>query len=156
MVRLSDLHKEEGLRLAAIARDLPTVEPAPWITPKPVADSKIALITSSGIHRRSDPPFQPGVPEFRLLPKDVDYGELVMTHISANFDRSAFQEDPNVMIPIERLDELVAAGEVGASADWHYAIMGAIPNPLMLEEIGTELGELLANDGVDAAVLLPV
>ena len=54
------------------------------------------------------------------------------------------------------LDELVAAGEVGASADWHYAIMGAIPNPLMLEEIGTELGELLANDGVDAAVLLPV
>ena len=156
MVRLSDLHEEEGQRMAAIARDLPTVEPATWITPKPVKDSKIALITSSGIHRRSDPSFKPGVPEFRLHPKDVDFGELVMTHVSANFDRTAFQDDPNVVMPIERLEELVEAGEVGASAEWHYATMGAIPNPLMLEDIGTELGELLANNGVDAAVLLPV
>jgi len=156
MVRLSDLHAEEGQRMAAIANDLPKIEAAPWIKPKSLRESKISLITSSGIHRRSDPPFRPGVPEYRLLPKDVDFGELVMTHVSANFDRSAFQDDPNVVLPLERLAELVETGDVAASADWHYAIMGAIPNPMMLEEIGTELGELLARDGVDAAVLLPV
>lgn len=156
MVRLSDLHPEEGDRLGLIANDLPHVEAGQWITPKPLSESKVALITTSGIHRRSDPPFRPGIPEYRLIPADVDFGDLVMSHMSANFDRTAYQEDPNVMMPLERLHELVEAGEVGSVAQWHYSFMGAIPSPLLLEESGTEVGELLRRDGVDAAVLIPV
>jgi hypothetical protein len=34
--------------------------------------------------------------------------------------------------------------------------MGAVPNPLLLEDIGEQVGRLLAQDGVDVAVLLPV
>ncbi len=156
MVRLSDLHPEEGNRMAQIAKQLPSVDAGAWITPKPVAQSKIALITTSGIHRRSDPPFRPGVAEYRLLPDDLDHAELVMTHLSSNFDRSAFQQDPNVMLPLERLHEMQRDGEVAQVSRWHYGFMGAIPNVLMLEEIGIEVGELLRNDGVDAAVLIPV
>ncbi|MCH9673042.1 MAG: glycine/betaine/sarcosine/D-proline family reductase selenoprotein B [Gammaproteobacteria bacterium] len=156
MVRLSDLHPEEGERMEQIAAQLPRVQAGEWITPKRVADSRIALITTSGIHRRSDPPFRPGISEYRLLPDDLDPAELVMTHVSANFDRTAFQQDPNVMLPLERLHELVEAGEVGSASRWHYAFMGAVPNVALLEAVGMEVGELLARDGVDAAVLLPV
>ncbi|MFT5390669.1 MAG: D-proline reductase (dithiol) PrdB [Gammaproteobacteria bacterium] len=156
MVRLSDLHREEGERMAQIGEQLPSVEAGQWITPKPLAQSKVALITTSGIHRRSDPPFRPGVHEYRLLPDDLDIGELVMTHMSSNFDRSAFQEDPNVVLPIERLHELVDAGHIGSVSKWHYGFMGAVPNPLLLEDIGEQVGRLLAQDGVDVAVLLPV
>ncbi|MEM7252399.1 MAG: glycine/sarcosine/betaine reductase selenoprotein B family protein [Pseudomonadota bacterium] len=156
MVRLSDLHPEEGNRLAEVATRLPSVAPGAWLKPKPLRDSTIALITTSGIHRRSDPPFRPGLAEYRLLPEDVDPADLVMTHLSANYDRSAFQQDPNVMLPLEPLRDLVQAGEVGGIAQWHYGFMGAIPNVHMLEEIGVEVGELLARDCVDAAVLIPV
>lgn len=156
LVRLTDLHPEEGVRLGKIADDLPRIEPGAWVTPKPLASAKVALITTSGIHRRSDAPFKPGIPEYRLLPKDVDFGDLVMSHLSVNFDRTAYQEDPNVMMPLERLHELQADGVVGEVADWHYSFMGAIPSPLLLEESGTEVGELLRRDGVDAAVLIPV
>ena len=142
--------------MAGIARDLPRVKAGAWLTPRPLAESKVALITTSGIHRRTDPPFRPGVPDYRLIPSDVDFGELVMTHVSANFDRSAFQQDPNVMLPLERLHELCDAGEIGEVSAWHYSFMGAIPSPLMLEGVGVAVGKLLANDGVDAAVLLPV
>ena len=142
--------------MAQIASQLPQVPAGRWLTPKSVARSKVALVTTSGIHRRSDPPFRPGIAEYRLLPDDVDFGELVMTHVSANFDRSAFQQDPNVMMPIERLRELADAGEVGEVARWHYGFMGAVPNVMMLEEVGVEVGELMRRDGVDAAVLIPV
>ena len=156
MVRLTDLHPEEGNRMAQIAKQLPTIEPGTWISPKPLCDSKIALVTTAGLHRRTDPPFQPGIAEYRLLPDDLDFADLVMSHMSANFDRSAFQEDPNVMLPIERLHELAELGEIGSVSSMHYGFMGAIPNFYMLEEIGEEVGQLMANDGVDAAVLLPV
>ena len=36
-----------------------------------------------------------------------------MSHISVNFDRSAFQQDPNVWFPLDRLREMVADGELG-------------------------------------------
>lgn len=156
MVRLSDLHPEEGQRMAKIAHDLPQIDPGSWITTQPLAKSKVALITTSGLHRRSDPPFRPGIPEYRLLPDDLDFADLVMSHLSVNFDRSAYQQDPNVMLPIERLHELRDAGEIGSVSQWHYGFMGAIPNPLMLEDVGTEVGELLARDNVDVAVLIPV
>ena len=156
MVRLSDLHPEEGDRLRLIANDLPQVERPAWIEPKALAESKVALITTSGLHRRSDPPFRPGIPEYRLIPSDVDFADVVMSHLSVNFDRTAFQDDPNVMLPLERLHELADDGKIGSVAHWHYSFMGAIPSPLMLEESGTEVGELLKKDGVDAAVLIPV
>ncbi len=156
MVRLRDLHPEEGDRMAQIAKALPRFETESWITPKPLKASKVALLTTSGVHRRTDPPFRPGIPEYRLLPDDLDYAELVMTHLSSNFDRSAFQQDPNVAFPLQRLHELRAAGEIAEVAQWHYGFMGAIPSPLLLEECGTEVGELMRKDGVDAVVLIPV
>jgi len=142
--------------MAQIAKALPRFETESWITPKPLKASKVALLTTSGVHRRTDPPFRPGIPEYRLLPDDLDYAELVMTHLSSNFDRSAFQQDPNVAFPLQRLHELRAAGEIAEVAQWHYGFMGAIPSPLLLEECGTEVGELMRKDGVDAVVLIPV
>ena len=41
------------------------------------------------------------------------------------FDRTGFQEDHNVVLPIDRLNELAAAGEIGAIASIHYSFMGA-------------------------------
>lgn len=135
---------------------MPTIPAGEWITPKPLHESTVAIISTAGLHRRSDVPFQPGAIDYRLIPGDVDFSDVVLSHISANFDRSAFQQDPNISFPLDRLREMAADGEIGGVSKWHYSFMGAQPNPALLEDTGTEVGRLLAADGVDVALLIPV
>ncbi|MDH3731636.1 MAG: glycine/sarcosine/betaine reductase selenoprotein B family protein [Acidimicrobiia bacterium] len=111
MVRLSDLHADERNKMLQAAPGLPQIDPAPWISPPPLADATVAIITTSGIHSRQDPPFRPGLGEYRIIPADIDPAELTMSHISVNFDRSAFQQDPNVWFPLDRLREMKTDGD---------------------------------------------
>ena len=156
MVRLTDLHAAEAEHMRARAAAMKPVAAAPWITPKPLSESKVALVTTAGLHRRSDAPFSLGAVDFRLLPGDVDFADVVVSHISTNFDRSAFQQDPNIWFPIDRLREMEEEGEIGGVATWHYSFMGAQPNHEALAETGEEVGQLLAKDEVDVALLIPV
>ena len=156
MVRLSDLHESEAEHMRARAAAMTPVEPAPWITPKPLHEATVAIVSTAGLHRRSDPPFTVGATDYRLIPGDVDFGDCVLSHISANFDRSAFQQDPNISFPLDRLREMASAGEIGAVASWHYSFMGAQPNHAALAPSGEEVGRLLAADGVDIALLVPI
>ena len=156
MVRLSDLHEAEAVHMRARAEAMRPVDPAPWITPKPLGEAVIAIVSTAGLHRRSDAPFTPGVVDYRLLPGDVDFADVVVSHISTNFDRSAFQQDPNMWLPLDRLREMAADGEIGGVSNWHYSFMGAQPNHQSLAATGEEVGRLLAADGVEVALLVPV
>ena len=156
MVRLSDLHESEAEHMAARAAAMKPVAPAPWIKPKPLAESTVAIVSTAGLHRRGDPPFRPGAVDYRILPGDVDFADCVLSHISTNFDRSAFQQDPNISFPLDRLREMAADGEIGGVSKWHYSFMGAQPNHEALADSGEEVGRLLAADGVDVALLVPV
>jgi D-proline reductase (dithiol) PrdB len=132
------------------------VEPARWVEPKPLAESKIAIISTAGLHRRTEEPFQVGAVDYRLIPGDIDFADVVMSHVSTNFDRSAFQRDPNIWFPLDRLREMADDGEIGGVSNWHYAFMGAQPNHQALKDAGEEVGRLLAADEVDIALLVPV
>lgn len=156
VVRLTDLHEAEAKHMRARAAAMRPVEAAPWLTPKPLKDSTVAIVSTAGLHRRADPPFNMGAVDYRLLPGDIDFADVVVSHISTNFDRSAFQQDPNIWFPLDRLREMVEDGEVGGVSRWHYAFMGAQPNHEALKETGEEVGRLLAADGVDVALLIPV
>ncbi len=156
MVRLSDLHPTEAEHLLGRANAMQPLDPAPWITPKPVESSTVAIIWTAGLHRRADTRFKPGAIDYRLLPDDVDFADVVVSHVSTNFDRSAFQQDPNIWFPIDRLRELEADGEIGGISRWHYSFMGAQPNHEALAVTGEEVGRLLAADDVDLALLVPV
>lgn len=156
MVRLSDLHEAEAAHMRARAEAMQPVTPAAWITPKPLAQATVAIVSTAGLHRRPDPPFTPGAIDYRLLPGDVDFADVVVSHISTNFDRSAFQQDPNLWFPLERLREMADRGEIGGVSRWHYSFMGAQPNHEALATAGEEVGHLLAKDGVDVALMVPV
>ncbi len=156
MVRLSDLHPTERDHLLARAAAMPEIECERWLTPPPLDESTVALISTAGFHRRGDPPFRPGAVDYRIIPGDIDFADLVLSHVSTNFDRSAIAQDPNISFPIDRLRELTTSGEIGGVAPWHYSFMGAQPQPQKMESTGTEVGRLLAADGVDVALLVPV
>ena len=79
-----------------------------------------------------------------------------ISHTSVNFDRTGFQQDVNVVFPIDRARELVEEGEVGSLADYHYSFMGAFLEADGYETGARELAGLLHKDGVDAVLLCPV
>ncbi|TMG36356.1 MAG: hypothetical protein E6H88_09675 [Chloroflexi bacterium] len=70
------------------------------------------------------------------------------------FDRSGIQRDLNVVFPVDRMRELVGAGELGSLAATFYSFMGAQYPPYgPLQEHAREVGALLRADGVDIVFL---
>jgi D-proline reductase (dithiol) PrdB len=78
-----------------------------------------------------------------------------MSHVSTNFDRTGFQQDLNVILPIDRLREMAGRGEIGSVADFHYSFMGAT-EPEKMELTVRKLASLIKKDNVNAVLLVPV
>ena len=116
---------------------------------------KVAIISTAGLHRRADSPFVPGAGDYRVIPDDADMDDLMMSHVSTNFDRTGFFQDVNTSFPIDRLHELVEEGVVGSAASRQYSFMGATP-PTAMEPVARDLAGLLKQDQVDAVLLVPV
>jgi D-proline reductase (dithiol) PrdB len=153
MVRLSDLPPDYADSLRKLP--LPQFESTPWVAGPNLKTARVAIISTAGLHRASDPKFAGGSADYRLLPADLDYSELMLSHVSLNFDRSGFQQDVGVVFPLENLKQLAADGEIGSVAHWHYSFMGAT-DPTRMVETAPQVARLLKEDGVDAAILVPV
>jgi len=133
----------------------------PW-TPmsKPVRESVVALVTTAGVHRRVDPPFDmtdpDGDPTFRVLPVEGPRAELTITH--KYYDHAAADRDLNVVLPVDRLRELAAAGRVGGVAPRMYSFMGHVDGVhlrTLMEVTAPEVARRLRADGAEAVVLTP-
>lgn len=160
MPRLEDLDPESRQFISNY--QCRTGADVPWMPlEKSLSECRVALVTSSGLIRKSDTPFDlsnpGGDPSYRIIPADTDVAELTLSIISANWDRSGFAMDVNVVFPIERLRELAAKGVIGEAAADHFAFMGSIFDiEPIIEESAPQVGRLLRNAGVDVALLAPV
>jgi D-proline reductase (dithiol) PrdB len=152
-MRLSDVPPEmaEGWRKTP----LPEFESTPWKQAPDLRSARLSIVTTAGLHRRSDVNFVGGAADYRIIPGDVDINELVQSHVSVNFDRTAFQQDTNAVFPLEHLRGLVRQGEIGSLGSWHYSFMGAT-DPTRIVDAGKQVAGLLKDDGVDVVVLVPV
>ena len=133
----------------------------PW-TPVtlPLNKSRLALITTSGVHHREQTPFdmndKTGDPSFRTIDSSWDVSELTITH--DYYDHSDAEKDINIVFPIERLRELHKLGLIGELANSHYAFMGHISDGHVQTLINTYVPEVikeLKEDNVDAVLLTP-
>ena len=154
MVRLTDLHHDDRASLAG--KHLPRFDPPAWAPAPPIAQSRIALVTTACLHVHGDRVFDMTSVEYRAIDRDTAGGDIVMSHTSVNFDRSGFAEDVNVVFPIDRFRELEASGAIGSMADVHYSFMGAYLEPGAYAPSASELATLLRGDGVDSVFLTPV
>jgi D-proline reductase (dithiol) PrdB len=153
MVHLADM--PEHLRDALVNQDLPAFETTPWADGPALAERRIVLITTAGLHRKDEPPFVLDSGEYRIIPDDADMDDLVMSHVSTNFDRTGFYRDLNVVFPIDRLRELRDDGVIGGIARRHFAFMGATP-PHLMEPLARDLAGILRDDAVGGIVFCPV
>ena len=153
MVRLADLEEPERSHLGTIS--CPDFETQPWVTGPAMNKRRVALISTAALQHRDDNPLLIGASDYRVIADDTPDGDLIMGHISTNFDRSGFEQDLNVVLPRARLHELADVGEIGSVAKFHYAVMGST-DPVEMEGAAREIAGHLKADGVDTVFLLPV
>ncbi len=153
MVRLTDIDEPQRSHLANIP--CPSFDSEPWVTGPPLTDRRVALISTAALQHRDDRVLLQGAGDYRVIPDDTPDGDLVMAHVSTNFDRSGYEQDLNVVLPRDRLRELAEAGEIGSVGTCHYAFMGST-DPLHMENAARELALHLKADSVDSVLLLPV
>ena len=157
MVRLADLPDWERSHMLDKLKGLEEFSARPWAKPPPLANCRVAIVSTAGLQVRGDRPFGPSASatDYRIIPGKTPAADLVMSHQSVNFDRTGFQEDHNVAFPLDRLNELERDGVIGEVAEFHYSFMGAAPIR-KLEAKARELAVLLKQDKVDAVLLCPV
>ena len=153
LVRLTDL--PDALRDLVMSCEVPTHTDTPWTEGRKMTDQRVALVSTAGLQRAGDRPFDFESDDYRIIPGDVDPASVQMSHISSDFDRSGFQQDFNVVLPLQRLQEMAAEGEIASVADYHYSFMGA-SHPDDMADRARQLAGLLKADGVNTIVLAPV
>jgi D-proline reductase (dithiol) PrdB len=111
----------------------------PWTElHRPLPTCRAAIITTGGVHRIDDRPFDmtnpDGDPTFREIPATAQAINLTITH--DYYDHRDADRDLNLVCPLERFRELVAEGVLGGLARTHFSFMGHVGGPLVrrLEE----------------------
>ena len=153
MARMEDLVESEQAHMRDLA--LTTYDTAPWVDGPPLSERRVAIVTTAGLGLRGDDGFGLGAADYRVIPAETDSGDILMSHISVNFDRTGFQDDVNVVFPIDRLRELKDAGVIGSIASRHFGFMGATP-PMAHAEIAKDLAGAMKGDKVDGVLLAGV
>lgn len=125
---------------------------------KPLSYSTMALVTTAGAQLADQERFHvetvAGDAGWRQLPHDLDQRRLRFTH--THYDTASAEIDPNVVLPIDRLSEAVAAGRVGSPAPFHIGMMGFNPDPTEIADVsGPAVAALLSDAGVDVVMLVP-
>lgn len=133
----------------------PAYSTQPWVIGPELKKRRITIISTAGLHRRGDRPFEGMDGDYRIIPGNISAGDLVMTHLSTNFDRTGFQQDWNLVFPLDRLKELASESIIGSVANFHYSFMGAT-DPKEMASAAQNLARLLKGDQVTAALLVPV
>ncbi len=134
---------------------------SPW-TPlrKDLKDCRVALITTGGVHLKTQTPFDmsdpEGDPTFREIPSDIDRENLTITH--DYYDHRDGDADINVVLPLDRLAELAEEGFIGSTSASAFSFMGHIIGEhvtTLINETSPDVASKLKADSVDVVLLTP-
>jgi hypothetical protein len=154
--------------------ELHPYEDGPFVRPrKPISESRLVLLTSSGHYVEGRDPEPLGVkdmtqkeaeervreflraePRLSAVPIDTDSANLRVRH--GGYDIRGAQADPNVAFPLERLLELWKEGVIGELAPCAYSFVGATSQKRLLKKSGPQWAKMLEQQRIDAALLVPV
>jgi D-proline reductase (dithiol) PrdB len=151
-----------------------TYEDGPF-TPlaKPLSQARLAVVTSSGHFVAGDDPRPFGVenmtqeeaieriddflrtdPQLSAIPVDTPKEQLRARH--GGYDIRSAQADPNVVVPLEHLRDLWREGSIGELAPTAYSFVGACAQMPLVKRVGPQWIELLRQQQIDAALMVPV
>ncbi len=140
---------------------------------KPLSESRVALVTSSGHFVAGDDPQPFGVsdmtqaeaearineflraaPTLSSIPSDISPADLRVRH--GGYPIAAVTDDHQVALPIGHLRHLADQGRIGELADRAYSFVGAASQLRLRDHVAPEWADLLRSEQVDLALLVPV
>jgi len=133
-------------------------ESSPWAPfDKPLNEARIALISSAGIFRDDQEPFDPWAVNglsFRQIPTGTPFEQLKLHH--NYFDHREALKDLNCVFPTRRLDALAQSGFIGSLAPTAITLgMGRLYKRTALQQETTpEIVKVLNEQQADAALLV--
>jgi D-proline reductase (dithiol) PrdB len=124
----------------------------PWTElRRPLRGCRAAIITTGGVHRNDDRPFDMANPDgdasFREIPATAPATDLTITH--DYYDHRDADRDLNLVFPLERFRELVAEGALGGLVSTHFSFMGHIDGPLVRRLEEESIPRLLVHLGAE-------
>jgi len=140
---------------------------------KPLSECKIALITSSGNFVDGDDPEPLGVvgmtqteaearigeflreaPTLSAIPVDTPASQLRVRH--GGYPVEAVAADHQVALPLGHLAALADEGVIGELSPTAYSFVGAAAQARIRKDVGPAWAQQLADEQVDAVLLVPV
>ena len=133
----------------------------PWHpVKKSLKASKIALVTTAGIHHKGQKPFNMGDslgdPSFRSIDSKTIADTYKITH--DYYDHRDADRDLNIVFPITRLTEMQKSGWVGRVSDRHFSFMGHIDGrhvDTLINRSAPQVAGMLKDLEVDVVLLTP-
>src|SRR5262245_43037449 len=71
--RLDELPEGEARHLRRV--ECPTYDDTPAIAGRPLAERRVVIISTAGLHKRGDRPFRPGDGSYRVIPAETAASE---------------------------------------------------------------------------------
>jgi hypothetical protein len=125
-----------------------------------LSQSRLALISSAGGYlRESQEPFNTNKADLgdytiRLFPSSTPFEKVTFAH--GAYDHTAVNEDPQVLIPLRHLEDLVDEGVIGELAPSVINFCGWQPDvERTLNELIPAIVEAAKSEKVNAALLVP-
>ena len=130
----------------------PVMNPA-WQKAVVPQERRVSIVSTAAVSRRGDKPFSWLAKDHRVFHRtDRD---LIMTHVAVEYDRTAWQQDLNVIIPLDRLNEMAQDDEIGSVADHHYSFLGS-SDPVNMEKSAREVANMMKKEAVNTVFLIPI
>jgi D-proline reductase (dithiol) PrdB len=126
---------------------------------KPLNRARVTLISSCGVHTKSDPPMDVCHPfgdfTFRRVPSQAKHSDLIIHQLKYPHDDADL--DINVIFPIERLQELATEGIIGSLTRNFFSFIGYNMDPERFERtVAADIARAVAEDEhADVALLAP-
>ena len=131
------------------------VEAGPAI--KDMKHARIALVTSGGIVPK-------GNPDHIESSNAQKYGSYCIDGVNTldgehyetahgGYDPSYANENPNRVVPLDVIRDMIAEGEIGSLHPYFYSTVGNGTAVASAKKYGTEIGKKLVDDHVDAVIL---
>jgi D-proline reductase (dithiol) PrdB len=128
----------------------------PW-TPlaTPLAELRVMLIASGGVHLASQPPFHfKDDASIRIVPTDTPTRDLRISHFG--YPTADAETDPNCVFPIEALREMGTDGTIEALAPEAVTFMGGIySHRRVAEELIPPIVDKVKQQNVDLCYIVP-
>ena len=138
----------------------PRNEKAPSGTGVTLSESRVMLITSAGAYLQGvQEPFDAADPigdyTLRIIPSTTPFAAIAYAH--NHYDHKMVDADPQVVLPISHLKDMVDNGEIGALSPSVASIMGYQPDAArVVDELIPPIIALAKEEEIQAALLAPV